>query len=132
LLNIDQFPLLRLGQIYQCIRIAESKIYNVAEVYGLPFLEGMVSVAAEFLPVSERRVEVKFQRLVLGLQRLVNYENATEFIRQLESGQKLLAIDASLQARDQQGWLDVTYLDQDMRIGRGNEGSVFVLTKVST
>ncbi|HAJ61284.1 MAG TPA: fibrillin, partial [Cyanobacteria bacterium UBA8543] len=26
-------------------------------------------------------------------------------------------------------WLDITYLDKDLRIGRGNEGSVFVLTK---
>ncbi|MGL4881863.1 MAG: PAP/fibrillin family protein, partial [Waterburya sp.] len=29
----------------------------------------------------------------------------------------------------QKGWLDITYLDEDMRIGRGNEGNVFVLTK---
>jgi hypothetical protein len=42
----------------------------------------------------------------------------------------LIAIDINLNSREQQGWLDITYLDNDLRIGRGNEGSVFVLTKV--
>lgn len=27
------------------------------------------------------------------------------------------------------GWLETTYLDDDMRIGRGNKGSLFVLTR---
>ena len=130
LLNIDQFPLLKLGQIYQFIRAAESKIYNLAEVHGLPYLEGLVSVAARFQAVSQRRVEVKFERSVLGLQRLIGYQWPSQFVQRLESGEKFLAIDFSIADRDQQGWLDITYLDADLRIGRGNEGSVFVLTKV--
>src|SRR4028118_982704 len=40
LLRIDNFPLLKLGQIYQCIRAKDSRVYNIAEVYGLPYLEG--------------------------------------------------------------------------------------------
>ena len=60
LLNIDQLPLLKLGQIYQCIRVKTQSVYNIAEIYGLPYLEGLVSVAAKFEPVSERRVQVKF------------------------------------------------------------------------
>ncbi|HEY9807239.1 MAG TPA: PAP/fibrillin family protein [Candidatus Obscuribacterales bacterium] len=130
LLNIDQFPLLKLGQIYQLIRAREGRIYNLAEVHGLPFLEGLVSVAARFEAVSERRVEVKFERAVLGLQRLIGYQWPSQFVQRLETGEKFLAIDFSIARREQQGWLDVTYLDADLRIGRGNEGSVFVLTKV--
>jgi hypothetical protein len=95
----------------------------------VPFLEGIVSVAARFTPVSEKRVDVKFERSILGFQRFLNYQTPDHFIHQIESGQKLTAIEFSLDNRDQQGWLDTTYLDQDMRIGRGNEGSVFVLTK---
>lgn len=129
ILGIDQFPLLRLGQVYQCIRTAEARVYNIAEVYGLPLLEGLVSVAARYIPVSDRRVDVIFERSVLGLKRLVDYQSPANFIRQLESGQRLPAIDFNISNRDQQGWLDITYLDQDLRIGRGNEGSVFVLTK---
>ncbi|MFM7384513.1 MAG: PAP/fibrillin family protein, partial [Microcystaceae cyanobacterium] len=29
------------------------------------------------------------------------------------------------------GWLETTYLDNDLRIGRGNEGSVFILARSS-
>jgi hypothetical protein len=74
-------------------------------------------------------VQVKFERSILGLQRLVGYQSPDTFVRQIEAGQKFTAIDFNITNRDQQGWLDVTYLDDDMRIGRGNEGSVFVLTK---
>jgi hypothetical protein len=129
LLNLDGFPLLKLGQIYQSIRVEESKIYNIAELYGLPYLEGIVSVAAKFEPTSERRVQVKFERSILGLRSLIGYESPVKFINEIESGKKFTAVDFGIEAREQQGWLDVTYLDSDLRIGRGNEGSVFVLTK---
>ncbi|MCU0544935.1 MAG: PAP/fibrillin family protein [Oscillatoriaceae cyanobacterium Prado104] len=129
LLGLDNFPLLKLGQIYQCIRVAQSKIYNIAELYGLPYLEGIVSVAARFEATSERRVQVKFERSIVGLSRLIGYESPVKFIDAIESGKKFTAVDFGLDTREQQGWLDVTYLDNDLRIGRGNEGSVFVLTK---
>ncbi|HEY9906908.1 MAG TPA: PAP/fibrillin family protein [Thermosynechococcaceae cyanobacterium] len=129
ILGIDRFPLLKLGQVYQSIRTAEAKVYNIAEVFGLPFAEGIVSVAARFKPVSERRVDVRFERSILGFQRWLDYQSPAAFIQQIESGQRLTAIDFNITNRDQQGWLDITYLDPDLRIGRGNEGSVFVLTK---
>ena len=129
LLKIDQFPLVKLGQIYQYIQASSSSIYNVAETSGLPYLEGIVSVAAKFVPLSDRRVKVNFERSIIGLQRLVGYRSVDHFIQQIEAGEKFKAIDFSITNREQKGWLDVTYLDDDLRIGRGNEGSVFVLTK---
>ena len=129
LLNIDQLPLLKLGQIYQSIRVKTQSVYNIAEIYGLPYLEGIVSVVAKFEPVSERRVQVKFERSIVGLQRLIAYQSPTDFIQQIEAAKKFVAIDTKLDSSRQQGWLDITYLDADMRIGRGNEGSVFVLSK---
>jgi PAP_fibrillin len=129
LLKIDQFPFVKLGQIYQYIQASSSSIYNVAETSGVPFLEGMVSVAAKFVPLSDRRVKVNFERSIIGLQRLVNYRSVDEFVAQIEAGEKFKAIDFSITNREQKGWLDITYLDDDLRIGRGNEGSVFVLTK---
>ena len=129
LLGLDQFPLIQLGQIYQCIRVQEGKIYNIAELAGLPFFEGIVSVAARFEVVSERRVQVKFERAIVGFQRLIGYQSPAEYIAEIEGGKTFTALDFGLDSREQQGWLDVTYLDSDLRIGRGNEGSVFVLTK---
>ncbi len=129
LLNIDRVPLCKLGQIYQCIRVNTTSVYNIAEIYGLPYLEGLVSVGAKFDPVSERRVQVKFQRSIVGLKRLIGYESPADFIQQIEAGKKFTAIDTPLNSEKQQGWLDITYIDSDLRIGRGNEGSVFVLSK---
>jgi hypothetical protein len=129
LLGFDRFPGIKLGQIYQCIRAAEGKVYNVAEILGLPLLEGLVSVCASFTVVSSLRVNVKFERAVIGLQRLVGYTNVDEFVKVLQSERKLRAIDFAIKERDRQGWLETTYLDSDLRISRGNEGSVFVLRK---
>jgi hypothetical protein len=106
LLNLDSLPLCKLGQIYQCIRVETTSVYNIAEIYGLPYLEGIV-----------------------GLQRLLDYNSPENFIHQIESGKKFLGIDVPLNSEKQQGWLDITYIDSDLRIGRGNEGSVFVLRR---
>ncbi len=129
LLNLDRIPLYKLGQIYQCIRVETNSVYNIAEIFGLPFLESLVSVAAKFEPVSSRRVNVKFERSIIGLQRLIGYNDPDNFIQQIEFGKKFTAIDFPLKSSEQQGWLDITYIDSNLRIGRGNEGSVFVLTK---
>lgn len=129
LLNLDRIPLCKLGQIYQCIRVNTGTIYNIAEIYGVPYFEGLVSVVAKFEPVSERRVQVKFERSILGLKRLINYSSPAGFIHQIEAAKKFTAIDTPLNSEQQQGWLDITYIDSDLRIGRGNEGSVFVLSK---
>jgi hypothetical protein len=130
LLGIDRFPLYKLGNIYQCLRVAEGKIFNVAEIKGLPLLSGIVSVCANFTVVDEKRVKVNFERLVAGSQKLIGYQNIDSFIDTLRSPKKLFAIDFPIKREDQKGWLETTYLDQDLRIGRGNEGNLFVLRKI--
>lgn len=143
LLGIDRVPLAQLGDIYQCVRTSRSRIYNIAEVKGLPYLESLVSVVASFAPPAaaddavsarqlKRRVNVKFNRAVLGLQRSLGYQSPAQYIQQLEENEKmswLKGIDFAIKAERQQGWLEITYLDEDLRIGRGNRGSLFVLTK---
>jgi hypothetical protein len=129
LLGIDRFPLVDLGQIYQCIRLDSGRVYNIAETQGLPYLEGLVTVVAKFEVVSGRRLNVNFERAVFGLQRLVGYEAPRPWIAKLDEGLRLKAIDFPIQRREQSGWIDVTYLDDDLRINRGNAGSLFVLQR---
>jgi hypothetical protein len=129
ILGIARFPLAQLGQVYQCIRASQAKLYNIAEIVGVPFLEGIVSVAASFEPTSDRRVNVKFERSILGLQRLLGYTSPDRLIQDIESGKKFVPLDFGIENREQKGWLEITYLDEDLRIGRGNEGNVFVLSK---
>ncbi|MFN7658255.1 MAG: PAP/fibrillin family protein, partial [Dolichospermum sp.] len=131
LLNIDRLPFFQLGQIYQCIRVETNSVYNIAEIYGIPALEGLVSVVAQFTPLSPSRLQVKFQRSIIGFQRLIGYTTPGNFVQQIESGhfKNKLAFDFPIQSQQQQAWLDITYLDDDLRIARGNEGNVFVLSK---
>lgn len=161
LLGIDRVPLAQLGNIYQCVRPDQSRIYNIAEINSLPYCEALVSVVAGFEVakdssqssddpnasgggaatgvserlserLSERRVNVKFNRGVIGLQRVLGYQSPAQYIKKLEETEKLnflQGLDFSIKSDRQQGWLEITYLDEDLRISRGNQGSLFVLTK---
>lgn len=132
LLGIDKFPLVKLGTIYQCIRPTTSAVYNIAEVASLvPGLNGLVAIVAKFTPVSTARVNVQFNRSVIGFQQLLDYSSPDRLINEIESGRKFTAIDLPINRKEGKApaWLEVTYLDETLRISRGNEGSVFVLTK---
>jgi PAP_fibrillin len=129
LLGLGRFPLVQLGQIYQCIRLREAKLYNIAELQGIPFLEALVTVSAQFAPITEKRLQVQFQRSIVGLQRVLGYQSPSQWIEQITIQPKLRAIDFDIDPQRTPGWLDITYLDPDLRIGRGNGGSLFVLTK---
>jgi hypothetical protein len=131
LLNLDRVPLYSTRNIYQCVRVASRSIYNIAELDGIPTLGGLVSVEARFEPLSDRRVDVIFQRFVGGLQGAVGYTTPDDWIVRLGNTPRFFALDFSLADRDRRGWLDITYLDETLRIGRGNVGSVFILAKVS-
>ena len=129
LLGFERIPLLKLGEIYQCIRASAGKVYNLAELKGIPYLEGLISVEARFEALTEKRVNVFFQKTLFGLQRVMNYSQVDIWIERLESGKTSLSAKIDIAPDRPPGWLDITYLDEDLRIGRGNRGSVFVLTK---
>lgn len=148
LLGINQVPLIQLGRIYQCIRVNQGKVYNIAEIDGIRYLEGVVSVAARFTPTSEKRLQVRFERLVVGLQSFLGYDGVEPFVERLAANERFWGVDLMLggdrdrsqeagtvqgetQGGDRRGWIDLTYLDADLRINRGNAGSVFVLKRVN-
>jgi hypothetical protein len=130
LLFIDLPPLVRLGQIYQSVRPATGKLYNIAEVIsGFPGLSGLICISAKFTALSDKRIDVKFQRWIIGLQNLLDYQSPEELVEKIESGNPMTALDLPIDERNQDNWLDITYLDEDLRIGRGHRGNLFVLTK---
>jgi len=129
LLNIDRIPLYQLGQIYQCIRVDEQAVYNIGELDGLPYLEGLVSVRASFSVVNERRVNVRFNRGIWGLQKALGYQSPSQMITKIQGGATFWPVDFSISEENQKGWLDITYLDRNLRINRGNKESLFVLAR---
>ena len=78
-------------------------------------------------------MNVGFERGIVGLRQALGYQSPAQFIQMLQSTPKfslLQGIDFRIKRDRQTGWLEVTYLDDDLRIGRGNQGSLFVLKKV--
>ncbi|MFZ4640910.1 MAG: PAP/fibrillin family protein [Nodosilinea sp.] len=132
LLNLGRLPLTSLGSIYQAIRLEENRIYNLAEVVGPPGLSGLVAVTARLEATSQRRVKVYFERGVFGLQSLLGYSHPDQFIHTLQTNRKLSllqGIDFTINSQREPGWLEITYLDGNLRISRGNQGNLFVLTR---
>jgi PAP_fibrillin len=129
LLNLGRLPLSELGQIYQCIRLDTASIFNIAEIQSLPYLSSLISVVAKFQPINERRVQVNFVRSIAGFQNLLGYQSPAAFIDKISLHQRLIAIDFPINSNNPDSWLDITYLDENLRISRGNQGSIFVLTK---
>ncbi len=129
ILGLDRIPLTDLGEVYQAIR--GDRVYNVAETKSVLGIEGIVAVAARYVRSGDIRVSVTFERSILGLRSIMGYRSVTAFVDSLEAKSRVLAIDVPIPARDgvAQGWLEVTYLDETLRISRGNEGSIFVLVK---
>lgn len=126
---LGKLPLgLRVGKIYQAITVGEQSFINQAFVrHPLGLISGYVKVTAHFTvakqgnPLPDKRINVEFLERVLAVQRL--------------GGIATPALDPfkTVPARGPQGripYLDITYLDDDFRIGRGGEGSLFVLSKV--
>lgn len=129
ILGLDRIPLTDLGEVYQCLR--GDRLYNVAETKGALSVLGVVAVGATYTVMSPVRVQVTFRRAILGLQSVMKYRSVAEFVERLERRDRLWAVDFPIPERETvgKGWLEVTYLDADLRIGRGNEGSIFVLVK---
>lgn len=130
ILGLARLPILPAGPIYQCIRAQELKLYNVLELQGIPFLEGVICVSARLTPISERRVQVDFERSIFGIKGLMNYPSLEILISRLETQGPLAALNFPINSERSAGWLETTYLDEELRIGRGNKDSLFVLTKV--
>ncbi|MCS7031721.1 MAG: PAP/fibrillin family protein [Gloeomargarita sp. SKYG116] len=127
-LFLGRLPLVTLGQIYQVIQADRNRVYNLAEAQGLPGLAGLVAVKARFEVLNPSRIAIYFEQSLLGVQQLVGYQqNPTRWLSRLEQDESLPLLRIPLDSSRSQGWLDITYLDMDLRISRGDKGNVFVL-----
>lgn len=87
--------------------------FNVA---GLGAIEGMLTIEATFDVVTPTRVDIKYRQSTLVPDKLqALFEKNFDL---------LLAIF------NPEGWLELSYLDEDMRIGRDDKGNVFVLERM--
>ncbi|HBR00189.1 MAG TPA: fibrillin, partial [Cyanobacteria bacterium UBA11691] len=66
---------------------------------------------------------------IFGLQRVLGYESPSQMIEKIQESATFWPFDFPISEENQKGWLDITYLDRDLRINRGNKESVFVLAR---
>lgn len=102
-------PFLRATRIVQELNGEQLSGRN-AETFKIGPLEVENAVEAKLTPTSPSKFNVNFVRFVVARLLKINVEANERFT----------------------GWLEVTYLDKDLRISRGNKGNVFVLVKKDT
>ncbi len=124
--NLASLPLgLKIGKVYQEIDVASKSFFNLAFVkHPLGLISGNVKITATFEPAQEdtnKRINVTFDKRYLSIEKVfgIHTPKLNPF--------KVVSANAP-QGRIPS--LDVTYLDETLRIGRGGDGSLFVLKRV--
>ncbi|XLR68824.1 hypothetical protein S83_019496, partial [Arachis hypogaea] len=107
-----------LDEFFQTIDIAKSKAVNVVEfsAKGLSLFSGQLSIEASFKIASATRVDINFESSTITPDQLMHV---------FRKNYNLL-----LGIFNPEGWLEITYVDDTMRIGRDNKGNIFVLKKI--
>jgi hypothetical protein len=128
--SLVNLPLgLKLGQVYQVINVDNKQFFNVAFVqHNWGLLSGYVRVTATFepaledsSPVPDKRINVYFDKRFLAIDQIVGVHTPQLNPFKVVSANNPHGRVASL---------DITYLDENLRIGRGGDDSLFVLQKV--
>jgi len=101
--------------VKQIFDVDNSKVINEISLdFGILSISGIIR-PSENVP---RRAIVAFKSLDIdfknGLQLKLDW---------------IFALLAKIRGADAGGWLETTYLDDDVRIGRGNKGTCFILTR---
>ncbi|KAM1530128.1 hypothetical protein ACFX1Z_019264 [Malus domestica] len=106
-----------LGDFFQNINIAKGKAVNVIkfDVRGLNLFNGRLTIEASFKKASNSRVDI-------------NYDNSMITPSQLMSVFRK-NYDILLGIFNPEGWLEITYVDDTLRIGRDDKGNIFILER---
>ncbi|MEM1172825.1 MAG: PAP/fibrillin family protein [Cyanobacteria bacterium P01_H01_bin.35] len=126
--SLDSLPLgLKVGKVYQVINVANKDFFNIAQVqHPMKLISGYVKVTASFEPtintsgLADKRINVYFDKRYLAIKKIVGIDTP-----------KLNPFKV-VKANNPQGrvaTLDITYLDENFRIGRGGDESLFILNK---
>ncbi|XP_058731004.1 fibrillin protein 5 homolog isoform X1 [Vicia villosa] len=106
-----------LGDFFQIIDQAKNKAVNVVKfnAKGLTMLSGELTIEASFKIASKTRVDITFEKSTIIPDQLMNVFRKN--------------YDILLSIFNPEGWLDITYVDDNMRIGRDDKGNIFVLER---
>ncbi|XP_031393495.1 plastid-lipid-associated protein, chloroplastic-like [Punica granatum] len=152
LLARGTLPLVKVEEISQIIDSENFTVQNSVQFSG-PLATTSFSTNAKFEVRSPKRVQIKFEEGIIGTPQLTDSIELPENVEFL--GQKIdltpfkglitsvqgtassvvktisnqPPLKFSLARTNAESWLLTTYLDEDIRISRGDGGSIFVLLK---
>lgn len=127
--SLVSLPLgLKLGKVFQVIDVANKLFFNLAKVkHSLGLVSGYVKVTASFEPAKEdlepllhKRINVYFDKRYLSIEKILGINTP-----QLNPFKVVPANNPT----GRTATLEITYLDETLRIGRGGDGSLFILSK---
>ncbi|MBF2008196.1 MAG: fimbrial protein [Chlorogloeopsis fritschii C42_A2020_084] len=127
--SLASLPLgLKVGKVYQVIDTANKLFFNLAKVkHSFGLVSGYVKVTASFEPATEdlspppnKRINVYFDKRYLSIEKIIGIDTPQFNPFKVSSANNPTGRVATL---------DITYLDETLRIGRGGDGSLFILTK---
>ncbi|KAL9367362.1 hypothetical protein Peur_038561 [Populus x canadensis] len=106
-----------LGDFFQNIDVAKGKAVNVINfnVRGLNLLNGQLTIEASFKTASKSRVDINYESSTIIPDQLMNLFRKN--------------YDLLLSIFNPDGWLEITYVDDNMRIGRDDSGNIFILER---
>ncbi|PSS26671.1 Plastid-lipid-associated protein [Actinidia chinensis var. chinensis] len=106
-----------LGDFFQTIDVAEGKTVNVImfNVRGLNLFNGQLKIEASFQIASQSRVDIKYNSSTITPNQLMNVFQKN--------------YDLLLSIFNPEGWLEITYVDDTLRIGRDDKGNIFILER---
>ncbi|KAI3947889.1 hypothetical protein MKX01_034554 [Papaver californicum] len=108
-----------LGDFIQTINVSEAKAVNVIKfsARGFGMLNGQLTIEASFKIASKSRVDIKYESSAITPDQLMNLFQKN--------------YDLLLSIFNPEGWLDISYVDETMRIGRDDKGNIFILERPS-
>ncbi|CAJ1937901.1 unnamed protein product [Sphenostylis stenocarpa] len=106
-----------LDEFFQTIDISKGKAVNMIKfsARGLSLLSGQLSIESSFKIASATRVDINFENSTITPDQLMNVFRKN--------------YDLLLSIFNPEGWLEITYVDDWMRIGRDDKSNIFVLER---
>lgn len=84
-------------------------------VRGLKIFTGQLIIVASFKISSKTRADIKYESSTITPEQLMNIFQKN--------------YDLLLAIFNPEGWLEISYVDESMRIGRDDKGNIFVLER---
>lgn len=106
-----------LGDFLQIIDVDKGKAVNVImfNVRGLSLFSGKLIIEASFKISSKSRVDISYNTSTIVPDQLMNMFRKN--------------YDILLGIFNPDGWLEITYVDETLRIGRDDKGNIFILER---